>query len=388
MPGSAEEAYKRIAALNEHQARQARHNAELAVARTRSTTLAGSFGENQQIATEMASIIPEGAPRTLPEPVHTAYEQAVAAFKAEAQTHLNAQFQWPLSPDTVPPSADIAEARLATLAHKARQISELSGELRGYRSNLAGAADRLAAIRERAAAVKEIEEHVERFLIAKEFLGENGGPKILMAEQFKDITKRANDVLNDVGTPTWLESNDDFDLFERDTRCLDQRPRASESGGGFGNLYGLALGIGLIENYNAETIGTPIHTLVVDEPTICVEKPLVPRLLEMLSSKGRRAGLQTIIIEHEPSTSSYADHMIRLSADPEVIPDERDPQRPVPTHPAAHQRAPGSGPFPEYTSRNPNNSETRGPQPLHCITADHDQRPREGPYKQIHRGGT
>ncbi len=323
VPQSTDEAAARLNTLREVAPKRVKLRTSLDAAQARQQTLEATFGEFAGIALALADKLVANASAcgslAFPAATHHAFNNALAAFRNEAQTIDARSFEWPTDAGDEPTTVTIAEARARAEQASITEIATLQGQRTANEASLRRAEQSLAEIKDRAAKMKTQEETIARFDTLRQFLDKDNGPKVLMSQEFLDIVNRANGVLSQISVPISLVGDEDFELYELDSRKPNIEPLARETGGAYGNILGIALAIGLVEHFNATTQGTPINTMFVDEPTICVEKETIPALLETLSNKGRRIGQQSIIIEHEPMTSSYADHRILFEAEKDDV---------------------------------------------------------------------
>ena len=219
---------------------------------------------------------------------------------------------WDASLGVEPATITIAQAQLATLEREASDYSALQGKIAAADQSLLRMRDTIARMEKRAKLVAKVEALRERFKAVQRFLEPENGPRVLMSQEYLDIVARANEVLETIGSDVWLVGNEEFELFTGSSERGDVLIPAEEEGGGRGYLCGITLALGLLEHYNAGSNKSGVHTLLIDEPTLGVEKRLLPSLFRVLTSQGRRANEQCIIVEHDPSGEAYCNKVIRL----------------------------------------------------------------------------
>ncbi len=275
--------------------------------------LALSEGEYASYARLMTALRDDPAYKTAAGtavPAFTAKEQRAQTLAASASSAP----EWDSRLGPAPANLDVANARLATLEAQVRDYASLAGKIETATGNLTRLELRLTQVLERQSLVNVIDARQDLFKAVEKFLQPEEGPRVLMSQQFIDIVNRANEILDGIGAPCWLIGNEEFELFQDGPDKGPDKPPASETGGGNGYIIGIALAQALLEHYNDTAGRAGVHTLLLDEPTICVNPKLIPSLMNTISSHGRRTGMQTIVIEHNPNSESTADNVIRIAA--------------------------------------------------------------------------
>ena len=267
----------------------------------------------QLTQTQPAAFAPEWAGVRAALPGDPALAAQLRAFNAMVLPNATpATAEWPAGAGPEPVSLAVAQARLAQLVQQHSRWHQLDGEIKANEQTRQNLTAQIARTKAREAVVQAMDVHTGRYDFMKEFLSPAAGPRVLMGQQFVETTTRANEILESIGAQYLLKADEDFELYEFNPLLPDFTPAASETGGGNGNLSGIALALALLDYYNETSGRTRIDCVMIDEPTICIEKSLVSSLLSTLASNGRRNGTQTFLVEHEPSGEAYCDKVIRL----------------------------------------------------------------------------
>ena len=206
-----------------------------------------------------------------------------------------------------------AEARLADLAWGDEEEAKLA-EARQQREQYRRLEAEITLIRgqhnERAAQIGNVQKMQKRFLVqashvanmgaVSDFLSYDNGPQKFLTGIFQETLNQTNVLLSEMGLPVKLHMGDELEVLVQD-RNSPESP-ASELGGGYANLIGLAFRIAL-----QKTILPRVHVIVLDEPSTHVDQanmelliPFFDRLKENLSSYGID---QLILIDHHPDWS-------------------------------------------------------------------------------------
>jgi ABC-type branched-subunit amino acid transport system ATPase component len=267
----------------------------------------------QLTQTQPAAFAPEWAAVRAALPGEPAFASQIRAFTCLALPNATpAAAEWPVAAGPEPASLPVAQARLAQLVQQHSRWHQLDGEIKANEQSRLSLTAQIARTKAREAVVQAMDVHTGRYDFMKDFLSPASGPRVLMGQQFVETTTRANEILESIGAQYLLKADEDFELYEFNPLLPDFTPAASETGGGNGNLSGIALALALLDYYNETSGRTRIDCVMIDEPTICIEKSLVSSLLSTLASNGRRNGTQTFLVEHEPSGEAYCDKVIRL----------------------------------------------------------------------------
>jgi exonuclease SbcC len=206
-----------------------------------------------------------------------------------------------------------AEARLADLAwgdEEEAKLAEAGQQKEQYRRLEAEIALIRGQHNERAAQIGSVQKMQKRFLVqashvanmgaVSDFLSYDNGPQKFLTGIFQEALNQTNVLLSEMGLPVKLHMGDELEVLVQD-RNSPESP-ASELGGGYANLIGIAFRIAL-----QKTILPRVHVIVLDEPSTHVDQgnmelliPFFDRLKENLSSYGID---QLILIDHHPDWS-------------------------------------------------------------------------------------
>jgi DNA repair exonuclease SbcCD ATPase subunit len=221
-----------------------------------------------------------------------------------------------------------AEARLSDLAWGDEEESKLA-EARQQKEQCKRLDAEIALIcgqrNERAAQVCSVQKMQKQFLVqsshvvnmaaVSEFLSYDNGPQKFLTGIFQEALNQTNVLLSEMGLPVKVHIGDELEVLVQD-RNSPESP-ASELGGGYANLIGIAFRIAL-----QKMILPRVHVIVLDEPSTHVDQanmelliPFFDRLKENLSSYGIE---QLILIDHHPDWSQSNVGLIPVGADGKV----------------------------------------------------------------------
>lgn len=249
----------------------------------------------------------------------TAFEKASRDWTARGETQKEI--------DALKGEIQAAEARLADLTWGDEEESRL-GEARQQKDLIKRIETEISLIRnqhnERVAQICALQKMQKRFLIQSNhivdmeavsgFLSYDNGPQKFLTGFLQEALDQTNILLSEMGLPVTLHLGEELEILVQDRNSPDSP--ASELGGGYANLIGIAFRIAL-----QKMILPRVHVIILDEPSTHVDPanmelliPFFDRLKENLSSYGIE---QLILIDHHPDWKESNVGLIPVGAETE-----------------------------------------------------------------------
>lgn len=203
---------------------------------------------------------------------------------------------------------EAAEARLAENRKALEERARVEGELGALRRALEDVRGRLAAMEKRLVQTRRAKAWIELLTRLREVFHRGALPALVHQTALEDLMEQVNQTLEELDAPFRMEAKDELEMLAR--FADGRRVPAADLSGGEKMLFAIAFRLAVSAKFASQ-----IGLLVLDEPTACVDRQNVERLVEMFAQLGRLArsrNNQIVVVTHEELLRPVFDQVLSV----------------------------------------------------------------------------